>query len=73
MKDESVQPMPMTPSNTACPICKKPATERYRPFCSKRCSDVDLGRWLGERYALPDEEPVSDAINNEDEPAAARD
>ncbi len=27
--------------------------ERYRPFCSKRCADIDLGRWLGERYRVP--------------------
>ena len=37
----------------ACPICGKPATERYRPFCSKRCADVDLNRWLKGGYAIP--------------------
>jgi hypothetical protein len=37
----------------ACPICGKPRVEEYRPFCSKRCADVDLGRWLGGRYVLP--------------------
>ncbi len=36
-----------------CPICGKPATERYRPFCSRRCADVDLGRWLTGAYAIP--------------------
>lgn len=40
----------------ACPICKKPADKIYRPFCSRRCSDVDLGRWLGGSYAIPAEE-----------------
>jgi uncharacterized protein len=39
-----------------CPICRQPAVERYRPFCSKRCADIDLGRWLGERYRVPAEE-----------------
>ncbi len=39
-----------------CPICQKPADERYRPFCSRRCADVDLGRWLTGSYALPDDE-----------------
>lgn len=39
-----------------CPICSKPAMEAYRPFCSKRCADVDLNRWLGGQYALPAEE-----------------
>ena len=37
----------------ACPICGKPAVKAYRPFCSKRCADVDLQRWLTGRYAIP--------------------
>ena len=37
----------------ACPICRKPAVEAYRPFCSKRCADVDLNRWLSGVYAVP--------------------
>jgi endogenous inhibitor of DNA gyrase (YacG/DUF329 family) len=37
----------------ACPICGKPATERLKPFCSKRCADIDLGRWLKGQYAIP--------------------
>ncbi|MEM6387494.1 MAG: DNA gyrase inhibitor YacG [Pseudomonadota bacterium] len=42
-----------------CPICLKPSEKAYRPFCSKRCADVDLGRWLNGSYALPmEEEPV---------------
>ena len=36
-----------------CPICAKPAEQAYRPFCSKRCADVDLQRWLVGRYAIP--------------------
>lgn len=36
-----------------CPICKKPATTKHKPFCSKRCADIDLGRWLTESYTLP--------------------
>lgn len=36
-----------------CPICRKPAEERFRPFCSKRCADVDLNRWLKGGYAIP--------------------
>ncbi len=40
-----------------CPICRKESIERYRPFCSKRCSDVDLGRWMTGRYAVPAIEP----------------
>ncbi|MGF1651242.1 MAG: DNA gyrase inhibitor YacG [Hyphomicrobiaceae bacterium] len=36
-----------------CPICKKEMIARYRPFCSARCADIDLGRWLSGRYAVP--------------------
>ncbi|MGL4494279.1 MAG: DNA gyrase inhibitor YacG [Beijerinckiaceae bacterium] len=36
-----------------CPICAKPETFNYRPFCSKRCADVDLHRWLSGTYAIP--------------------
>ena len=36
-----------------CPICGKPRDPSYRPFCSKRCADIDLGRWLTGRYAIP--------------------
>lgn len=36
-----------------CPICGKPAEPDHRPFCSRRCADVDLGRWLGGHYRLP--------------------
>lgn len=39
-----------------CPICRKPNVVEYRPFCSKRCSDVDLQRWLTGRYAIPAED-----------------
>ena len=42
-----------------CPICGKPATERYRPFCSCRCADVDLAHWLRGDYRIPGE-PVTD-------------
>ncbi|MEA2857386.1 MAG: uncharacterized protein QOH98_1707, partial [Methylobacteriaceae bacterium] len=33
--------------------CGKPADAHYRPFCSKRCADIDLHRWLGGVYAIP--------------------
>jgi len=36
-----------------CPICGKPAEQRFRPFCSRRCADVDLNRWLSGVYAVP--------------------
>lgn len=39
-----------------CVICGKLKDERYRPFCSKRCADVDLNRWFSGGYAIPAEE-----------------
>ena len=49
-----------------CPICGKEAVDRYRPFCSRRCSDVDLGRWLTGSYVIagPGEE---DDTSSDDE------
>ena len=36
-----------------CAVCGKPQDEKYRPFCSKRCADVDLNRWFSGKYAIP--------------------
>jgi endogenous inhibitor of DNA gyrase (YacG/DUF329 family) len=36
-----------------CPTCGKPADPLHRPFCSTRCKDIDLGRWLSEEYRVP--------------------
>ena len=36
-----------------CIICGKPQIERFRPFCSQRCADVDLHRWLSGAYTVP--------------------
>jgi uncharacterized protein len=36
----------------ACPICGKPVADTFRPFCSKRCADVDLNRWLSGGYVI---------------------
>ena len=41
-----------------CAVCGKTAEEAYKPFCSKRCADVDLHRWLSGGYAIPSEEPA---------------
>jgi uncharacterized protein len=45
--------MPDIRHREACPICGKPADEVRAPFCSKRCADVDLNRWLSGVYAVP--------------------
>lgn len=39
-----------------CPVCKKTADSEARPFCSSRCANIDLGRWLGEKYRMPTNE-----------------
>jgi endogenous inhibitor of DNA gyrase (YacG/DUF329 family) len=36
-----------------CVVCGKPQAEAFKPFCSRRCADVDLHRWLSGAYALP--------------------
>ena len=36
-----------------CPLCGKPRSEAHAPFCSSRCKDRDLVRWLDDGYALP--------------------
>jgi endogenous inhibitor of DNA gyrase (YacG/DUF329 family) len=41
----------------SCPICEKDPAPAYRPFCSRRCADVDLGRWLNGAYAVPSTDP----------------
>jgi uncharacterized protein len=49
-----VNPMSDAPAPAKpCPICGKPADPRTRPFCSRRCADVDLHRWLSGAYAVP--------------------
>jgi endogenous inhibitor of DNA gyrase (YacG/DUF329 family) len=40
----------------ACPICGKPAAQESRPFCSRRCADIDLHRWFSGAYAVPVQE-----------------
>ena len=57
----------------ACPICGKPRAQQFRPFCSKRCADVDLNRWLKGVYAVPvTETDDEDGDKIEDEPPPER-
>jgi len=48
----------------SCPICKKPIDPDYKPFCSKRCADIDLGKWLNESYTIPS--PLEDLSEEEE-------
>lgn len=41
----------------ACPTCGKPSITALKPFCSRRCADVDLGRWLGGHYVISESMP----------------
>jgi len=52
----------------SCPICQKDTDPKYRPFCSRRCADVDLGRWLTGSYVIP-----ADKVDAEDEPELGED
>jgi endogenous inhibitor of DNA gyrase (YacG/DUF329 family) len=44
-----------------CPICGKPVMAGHQPFCSARCANIDLGRWLKESYRVESEEPPEEA------------
>jgi uncharacterized protein len=66
--EHSIAPAP------PCPICGKPGVHEFRPFCSKRCADIDLHRWLAGVYAIPlkeeddedGEKPRDDGARSED-------
>ncbi len=56
----------------SCPLCGKPVDAAFKPFCSKRCADIDLNRWLSGVYAVPvkeeeDEDGERPAENDADE------
>jgi uncharacterized protein len=51
-----------------CPICAKPAVEALRPFCSRRCADVDLNRWLSGVYAIPVTEDEEEDERRDEDP-----
>lgn len=53
------------PAKARCPQCSKPVAQAYRPFCSKRCADVDLGKWLNEQYVLPGDSEIPDDVGEE--------
>jgi len=62
MSDRSAKTTGTKPATErACPICGKPGIAAFRPFCSARCQDVDLHRWLAGAYAIPAaDEPDAD-------------
>jgi hypothetical protein len=53
-----------------CPLCGKPTEGRFKPFCSRRCADLDLGKWLKGGYAIPGApaDPASPSNPSETDP-----
>ena len=67
-KPDSNDPViPLPVGMRRCPICGKPTTTRHQPFCSGRCADIDLGRWLKGNYRVETDEPTEDG-SEADEP-----
>ena len=52
----------------SCPICERETDQKYRPFCSKRCADVDLAKWLTGGYAIPSDDPEEPEIPTDEKP-----
>jgi len=50
-----------------CPICKKVMDVKFRPFCSARCANIDLGGWLSERYTVSTNESPNDSTKLSDD------
>jgi endogenous inhibitor of DNA gyrase (YacG/DUF329 family) len=48
------------PRLPACPICGRPSTPKFKPFCTARCADVDLNRWLGGVYRVEVNDPEAE-------------
>ena len=63
-------------TSRTCPICGKPAVVNHLPFCSARCADVDLNRWLKGAYAIPaveaDEEDTAEEASEGETPPTGR-
>ncbi|MBL4748437.1 MAG: DNA gyrase inhibitor YacG [Magnetovibrio sp.] len=73
MTDPKIQPSNVVDLNTPhklkkCVLCRKMAVLKFNPFCSKRCSDLDLGKWLGGGYRIRTEEApgYNDGLDEED-------
>jgi len=50
-----------------CPICNRPSDPKLHPFCSRRCANVDLGRWLTGAYAIPVTDSEDDESRTDDD------
>jgi endogenous inhibitor of DNA gyrase (YacG/DUF329 family) len=57
---------PLSAGSRRCSICGKPAVARHQPFCSARCANIDLGRWLKGNYRVETEEPPEDEAERDE-------
>jgi uncharacterized protein len=80
MGQSKAGPLPKVPKGMKCPICRAPAEAAVKPFCSSRCADVDLSRWMRGAYAIPGGDADADedgdsthASQRPGEPAASED
>jgi len=55
------------PTTPACPICGRMQNAVHRPFCSRRCREIDLGRWFSGTYAVPTDEPSEEYHEADDD------
>jgi uncharacterized protein len=72
MTDKSLPPLRAVRIMAKCPICERTATTDYQPFCTKRCANIDLGRWLKEGYRVETEEGPADDEDGGREPGSTR-
>ena len=69
MGDAPKSPRASDPPERTCAICGRPREPKYDPFCSRRCADVDLHRWLKGTYVIPGSDRPSVERDSEDEEA----
>jgi uncharacterized protein len=70
MRDAKTDAKTAKRTTSKCPICGKPADAVLRPFCSKRCADVDLHRWLSGVYVVPVTQDEEEDERREDNDAS---
>ncbi|HEX4117511.1 MAG TPA: DNA gyrase inhibitor YacG [Rhizomicrobium sp.] len=58
----------MSAAPDACPVCGKPREAKFAPFCSSRCAQIDLGRWLKGNYVIPGSETPAPTPKDEEKP-----
>jgi endogenous inhibitor of DNA gyrase (YacG/DUF329 family) len=68
MTDSDGRNSQMAKKGARCPVCGKEAVTEFRPFCSRRCSEVDLNRWLSGVYRIETNEAPADAEKSPEPP-----